>query len=81
MVLSFILLAIALILPIYVVIESSNLDFQDLVHRGPLLDETQIQSYFHDTTVRHQMLFTILAVSESVLVVLFIIAFRASMKP
>jgi uncharacterized membrane protein YphA (DoxX/SURF4 family) len=75
-----ILLAAALIFPMYMLIESSNEDFRDLMHRGFPLDETQIDAYFQDATVRHQTLFAILAVGELVLVVLFVIALRASLK-
>jgi hypothetical protein len=70
-----ILLAVALILPFYVLLETTTADLEGLAHRGPLLDETQIESYFQETAVAHQRLYIILGVTEAVLVILFAIAF------
>ncbi|HVO36901.1 MAG TPA: hypothetical protein VMT01_01870 [Candidatus Acidoferrum sp.] len=61
-------------------IESYNEDFRDLLRRGPLLDETQIEGYFQDATARHVRILTILAIVEVVFVILFVIALRASFK-
>jgi len=78
--LAILFLALALILPIYALIESYNEDFRDLLHRGPLLDDTQIQEYFQDATARHIRTLTILAIVEVVFVILFVLALRASFK-
>jgi hypothetical protein len=80
MVLAAVFLSVALIFPVYMIIESWNEDFIDLTHRGELGDQTDIQSYFNDATVRHQTLFTILAAGEVVFVVLLVITLRAIFK-
>lgn len=84
MMLASLFLALALAFPIYMIFESWNEDYADLAHRGESVnfDQTDIQSYFQDATVRHQILFTILAVCETVFVILFVITLRASLlKP
>jgi len=63
----------AMVLPTYAVFEALNQDFNDLVHRGPLLDETAIQSFLSATTTRHYTLLTIFAVAEAVLLILFVV--------
>lgn len=73
-------LAIALIFPIFMVVEASNEDFSDLIHRGPLLDETDIQSFLANAQTRHNRLYTILAIAELVLVAIFVIALWLSLK-
>jgi hypothetical protein len=76
-----IFIGIALVLPVYALVESWNEDFANLTRRGNLLDETDLQDYFQETTVRHQTLFTFLAIFEVVLVVLIAITLRTAFKP
>jgi hypothetical protein len=77
-----ILLAVMVALPFYIVLESWNQDYVDLVHRGESVnfDQTDIQSYFADATVRHQNLLIILAIAELLLLIPFTLALRAALK-
>jgi hypothetical protein len=81
MVLAVIFLAILLALPIFMLIESWNEDLVNLGNMGTPIDDTGLQNFLNDIAVRHQTLLTILAVSEIALLVLFILAFRAGLKP
>jgi hypothetical protein len=74
-------LSAALILPIYALIEESNQDFTDLIHRGPLLDETDLQSYLQSARSRQQTLLIIIGAAEVVLVLVFFVALWLSLKP
>jgi len=66
----------------YTLILDYNETFMDLVHRGPLplQDDTDIQSFFQGVTLRNHIHFTILAIGEVVLVILFLISLRAILK-
>jgi len=75
-----ILLAVALILPFYVILETTTADLKGLARRGPLLDETQIESYFQETTVAHQRLYILLGIAETILVALFAVTLWFSIK-
>ena len=75
-----IFISLALVLPVYALVESWNEDFTDLTRRGPLFDETDLPNYFQDATVRHQTLFTFLAIFEVVLAVLIVITLRAAFR-
>jgi len=79
--LAMVFLAISLVLPIYMLVESWNEDLVNLGHRGTPLDDTGVQSYFNDVSARHQTLLTILAIGEIAMLILFILAFRAGLKP
>jgi hypothetical protein len=81
LVVSMVLLTIMIIFPLYMLIESWNEDLTNLGQQSTPLDQTGIQSYFADATVRHQTLLTILAVGEVVLLVLFILTFRMAIRP
>jgi hypothetical protein len=83
LIISIVLLAIMVIFPFYMLIESWTEDFIDLGHRGEDVnfDQTDIQSFFADATVRHQTLLTILGVGEAVLLIAFILTFRSAIKP
>jgi hypothetical protein len=80
MILAMVFLAILLVLPIFVLVESWNEDLANLGQQGTPLDDTGIQSYFNDVSARHQTLLTILAIGEITMLVLFVLAFRAGLK-
>lgn len=82
MIIAGVLLAAALIFPIYIVILDYNETFMDLVRRGPLplQDQTDIQSFFQSITLRNEIYFTVLGIGEVILVILFLITLRALLK-
>lgn len=73
--LSGILLAASLILPVYLLTESSTEDVTQLnqfLQQNPLpADDTAIQQFISATQARHQRLFAILLTAELILAVLF----------
>ncbi len=81
MILAMVLLAILLALPIFMILQSWNEDLANLGQQKLPIDDTGLQAFFNDITLRHQTLFTILVVSEIVVLILFLLTFRASLKP
>jgi hypothetical protein len=75
-----IFLAIALVSPVFVLIEETNAAERDFVNMPNLADETQVTEYLHAITVRHTTILTILVIVETVSVVLFAIALWFALK-
>jgi hypothetical protein len=70
-----IFLAIALISPIFIFVSETTADDKDFDNLGPnLADETQATEYFQAIAERHHTALLILAIIETVFVVLFAIA-------
>jgi hypothetical protein len=77
-------LGIALILPTCVIIESNIEDLRQYNnflrdHTVPL-DDTEIEQFISITSTRHQTIFTILLISELILVTLFAITLWLTIK-
>jgi len=76
-----IFLAIALVSPVFILIQERSADDKDLENLGPnLADETRATEYFQAVVQRHSMTLIILAIVETVFVILFAIAIWFALK-
>jgi hypothetical protein len=81
-VLAGVFLAIALIVPPYVLIVQSDADLDNLVNQGPnLADETQAQGFLADVDAGNQVAFTAAIAVEVISVVLFLVCLWFALKP
>jgi hypothetical protein len=74
LILAGVFLAIALIVPPFVLITKSDADLDNLVNQGPnLADETQAQGFLADVDAGNSAAFTIALVVEVISVILFVV--------
>ncbi len=78
MVLSAVLFAIALIFPVYMMVDAISL--ANYVVSNPL-DDTGVQQRLQEQTVAHQTLLIVLSIAEVIVVVLFALCLRVVLKP
>jgi hypothetical protein len=81
LVLAGIFLAVALIVPPYVLIAEHDLDIDNLVNQAPnLADETQAPGIIADVDARSMMIFDIVIAVEMVFVLLFAVCLWFALK-
>ena len=77
-----IFLAVALIVPPFVLITQSDADLDDLSFQGPnLADETQTEGILADIDARNQFVFAIAIAVEAIAVILFLVFLWIGLKP
>ncbi len=80
-VLAGVFLAVALIVPPFVLITQSDADLDNLVKQGPnLADETAAQGFLADVDAGNQFAFTVAIVVEVVSVLLFVVCLWLALK-
>ncbi len=75
-----ILLGIVLVFPVFMIIQSWNTDYANLAQQGPSLDDTELNNYFANAAVQHQLILTILAIVEIPVLIVLALTIRALMR-
>jgi L-cystine uptake protein TcyP (sodium:dicarboxylate symporter family) len=77
-----IFLAVALIVPPYLLNVQHDADLDDIVNQAPnLADETQTQGILEDIDTQYQAIFSIAIATEVIAVILFVIFLWIGLKP
>jgi hypothetical protein len=77
-----IFLAVALIVPPYLLNLQHDADLDDIINQAPnLADETQTQGILEDIDTQYQTIFSIAIATEVIAIILFVIFLWIGLKP